>query len=366
MTNLVLYRKYRPKLFSQMIGQEHIIKALTNEISSETVSHAYLFTGPRGSGKTTLARLLAKAVNCENRKKGDYEPCNECFSCLEINKGKAIDLIEIDAASNRGIDDVRSLKEGIEFAPTKFKYKVIIIDECHQLSKDAANALLKTLEEPPSHVLFVLATTESNKMIPTIISRCQRFDFKMLNMKEIIEKLNIICKNEKAKIEESSLELIAANSGGSIRDAESMLDQVLGYGAVLGKEKISKDDVNNLLGLIDFQSVSQLIDFLIQKKAKEAIECLNETLEKGKDPQQFAKSLISYLREILVLKIGSDMLDGFTKEEKEKIKAQTEKFSEENIKTILKLFMEAENEMRYSSIPQLPIELAITEYCGIV
>ena len=349
-----------------MIGQKHIIKALTNEISSETVSHAYLFTGPRGSGKTTLARLLAKAVNCENRKNGDYEPCNKCSSCLEIDKGKAIDLIEIDAASNRGIDDIRSLKDGIEFAPTKSRYKVIIIDECHQLSKDAANALLKTLEEPPSHVIFVLATTESNKMITTIISRCQRFDFKMLNMKEILEKLKIICKNEKAKIKESALELIAANAGGSIRDAESMLDQVLGYGAVLNKEKISKDDVNNLLGLIDFQSVSQLIDFLLEKKIKEAIEYLNEILERGKDPQQFVKSLISYLREVLVFKIGSDISDGFAKEEKEKIKAQTEKFSEENIKIILKLFMEAENEMRYSSIPQLPIELAITEYCGIV
>ena len=205
MANLVLYRKYRPKTFAEVVGQEHVVQTLTNAISSGTTSHAYLFSGPRGSGKTTLARLLAKAVNCEKRQ--GFEPCNKCLSCVEINEARAIDLIEIDAASNRGIDEIRELKSGIKFAPTRSKYKVFIIDESHQLSKDAANALLKILEEPPSHAIFVLATTEIHKMIPTIISRCQRFDFRKLTLPEIIKKLELIIKSEKARAEKSALEL---------------------------------------------------------------------------------------------------------------------------------------------------------------
>ena len=179
MTNLVLYRKYRPYSFKDFIGQEHIVKTITNEISSGTISHAYLFSGHRGTGKTTLARLFAKAINCQNPK--GAEPCNKCPSCLEINEGKAIDIIEIDAASNRGIDEIRSIRESIKFAPNFLKYKVLILDEAHQLSKDAANALLKILEEPPSFAIFILATTEAHKMIPTIASRCQRFDFYKLS-----------------------------------------------------------------------------------------------------------------------------------------------------------------------------------------
>ena len=227
MPNLVLYRKYRPQTFAEIIGQEHVVQTLTNAISSGMISHAYLFAGPRGSGKTTIARLLAKAVNCENRK--GFEPCNQCSSCLEISAGRALDLIEIDAASHRGIDEMRELRDGIRFIPTKSKYKVFIIDECHQLTKEAANALLKTLEEPPGHAIFILATTEIHKMIPTIISRCQRFDFRKLTLPEIIKRLEIVSGKEKARIEKPALELIAINSGGSIRDAESLLDQVLTF-----------------------------------------------------------------------------------------------------------------------------------------
>jgi len=368
MANLVLYRKYRPQTFAEIIGQEHVIQTLTNAISLGMVSHAYLFAGPRGSGKTTIARILAKAVNCQDRKKGEFEPCNKCSACLEINQGRAIDLIEIDAASNRGIDEMKELRNGIQFSPTRLKYKVFIIDECHQLSKEAANALLKTLEEPPGHAIFVLATTEIHKMIPTIVSRCQRFDFRKLTLPEIIKKLEIIVKAEKKEIEKSALELIASNSGGSFRDAESLLDQVFTYSNAFKKEKIESNDIKNLLGLIDINLVSQLVDFLIQKNGAGAVKFLNEVLEKGKDSQEFAKTLISYLRQALILKINPDLINpvmgGLTPEERQRLLVQSQNFKEVELHRALKLFMEAENKMKYSSISQLPLELAIIEFIG--
>jgi len=368
--SLVLYRKYRPQSFGEVIGQEHVVQTITNAISGGMVSHAYLFSGPRGSGKTTLARLLAKAVNCQNRKENDFEPCNKCSSCTEINQGRAIDLIEIDAASNRGIDEVRELRDGIKFAPTKSKYKVFIIDECHQLSREAANALLKTLEEPPSHAIFILATTEIHKMIPTIVSRCQRFDFRKLTLQEICKKLEMIIEKEKVKIEKSALELIASNSGGSIRDAESLLGQVLTYSWALKKERIETNDIKTLLGLVDINLISQFVDFILAKDGARAIDFLNEVLERGKDPQEFIKALISYLRQALILKINpvlfNPIITGFTKEEKEKLQLQAQNFKEEELRRVLRLFMRAENEMKYASITQLPLELAIIESCGVV
>ncbi|MFC1663653.1 DNA polymerase III subunit gamma/tau [Patescibacteria group bacterium] len=369
MTNLVLYRKYRPQNFSEVIGQEHVVQTLTNAISSGMVSHAYLFSGPRGSGKTSLARILAKAVNCENLKV--FEPCNKCSSCLEIMESRSLDLIEIDAASHRGIDEIRNLKDGIRFAPTKSKYKVFIIDECHQLSKDAANALLKTLEEPPSHAIFVLATTEIQKMILTIISRCQRFDFRKLTFPEIIKKLEIISKKEKVKIEKAALELIALNSGGSVRDGESLLSQVFTFSDTLGKEReIKAEDIKDLLGIVEINLVSEFVDFIINKNPSEAIDFLNTTIEKGKDLQEFTKILINYLRQALILKITqvkenqNSIITGFTKEEFQKLQKQATSFEEEKLKNTLNLFLEAENKMRYSPIPQLPLELAIIETVG--
>ena len=376
MANLVLYRKYRPKTFAEVMGQEHIVQTITNAISSGMTSHAYLFSGPRGSGKTTLARLLAKAVNCENLQ--GFEPCNKCLSCLEINEARAIDLIEIDAASNRGIDDIRELKSGIGFAPTRLKYKVFIIDESHQLSKDAANALLKILEEPPSHAIFVLATTEIHKMIPTIISRCQRFDFRKLTLPEIVKKLESIIKSEKAKAEKSALELIALHSEGAMRDAESLLDQVLTFSKTSGgKEAIKAEDIKELLGIVDIKLISEFVDFLSQKKSGEAVDFLNRTLEKGYDPQEFIKTLIRYLRQALLLKISSadsseksqafinPIVIGLTKEEQQKLKEQSANFTEKEFHSALNLFLEAENRMKYSSIPQLPIELAIIELINL-
>ncbi len=369
--SLVLYRKYRPQTFAEIIGQEHIVKTLTNAIARESISHAYLFSGPRGTGKTTLARLLAKAVNCEKRKKGEFEPCNKCSSCLEIMQGRAMDLIEIDAASHRGIDDIRELRDGIRFSPTKSKYKVFIIDEAHQLTREAANALLKTLEEPPNHAIFILATTEIHKMIPTIISRCQRFDFRKLTLPEIIRKLTTIIEKENIKIEKPALELIAINAGGAIRDAESLLNQLSTFYKD-SKREIKAEDIKDLLGLVDVELVSKFIDFLIEKKTFEAIDYLNIINEKGLDIEEFAKTLINYLRKGLILKImdgkvssnpSYGFLSGLTKEEIQHLKNQIGKLKEKDLKNIIDVFLIAQNKMRYSPIPQLPLELAIVEVC---
>ena len=366
MSNLVLYRKYRPQAFGEIIGQEHIVKTLTNAISAGMISHAYLFSGPRGSGKTTIARLFAKAVNCQDKK--NYEPCNKCSSCLEINQSRAMDLIEIDAASHRGIDEIRELKEGIRFLPSKLKYKVYIIDESHQITKEAANALLKTLEEPPSHAIFILATTEVHKMIPTIISRCQRFNFRRLQLPEIVKRLEIVAGKEKVKIEKPALELIALNSGGSLRDAESLLDQVITFAGQT--KEIKKEEIKELLGIVDIVLIGQFLDFIIKKQAKEALLFLQEKIEQGLDIQEFTKQFVNYLRQGLILKINPDLtnpvISGLGSEEVEKLKKQIANFEEKEIQRILNLFIEAENKLRYATIPQLPIELAIIDSCGVV
>ncbi len=367
--NLALYRKYRPQTFSEVLGQEHVIKTLTTAIAKERISHAYLFSGPRGSGKTTVARLFAKAINCLERKKGEFEPCNKCLACREIIEGRSLDLIEIDAASHRGIDEIKELKEGVKFFPTRLKYKVFIFDEAHQLSKDAANALLKTLEEPPERVIFILATTEIHKMIPTILSRCQRFDFRKLSFFDILKKLQFICQKEKVNLDKKILELIALSCGGALRDAESILEKVITFASTLEKE-IELEDVKELLGFVETESLIKFVDFLLEKNPVSAINFLNEIGEKGIDFQQFTKSLINYLRQILIFKIvegkesfANPLFSTLTKEQMKKLSLQAKNVSQAELSRIINLFLDAQNKMRYSPIAQLPLELAIVEIC---
>lgn len=359
MSSSTLYRKYRPQSFSEIVGQGHIIKTLTNAILSNNIVHAYLFSGIRGTGKTSLARIFAKALNCQKRE--GAEACNKCPSCLEIINGSAVDLIEVDAASYTGVDDMRELIKSTYLLPSKLKYKVFIIDECHQLSKHAINALLKTLEEPPAHIIFVLVTTEIQKILPTILSRCQTFTFWKVKEEEIVKRLEEISKQEGVLIEKEALKTIVFNSGGSVRDSESLLGQVLTLSSFAKNNKIKNEDVKKILGLVEVALISQLIDLIIEKKETEIIVFLKELSERSIDFQEFIKALINYTRNLLVFQISKDksLILGLTIEELEKLQKQAEKLSRGKIEALLFSLIDAEKNMRYSPNSYLLIELAI-------
>lgn len=311
---IALYRKYRPENFEQLIGQEHIIRVLKNAVILGKISHAYLFSGPRGTGKTSIARILAKAINCTKRK--EYNPCGKCNICVGITESRIIDLIEIDAASNRGIDEIRDLREKVKFSPTEGNYKVFIIDEVHMLTKEAFNALLKTLEEPPEHAIFILATTEINKVPMTIISRCQRHDFKRIRLDDIVTRLSEIKDAEKIGITDEALETIAESSEGGMRDAISLLDQL----GSIGLSKIDEDDVENILGIAPHKMVVSFVSSLISNDKGAALSILEKTASAGTDLIIFTKSVIDFTRKILTGKLGPETEIEGTKEQLAEIK----------------------------------------------
>ncbi len=360
--SLVLYRKYRPSTFEEVIGQKNTIKILTSAIAGDRISHAYLFTGPRGTGKTTIARILAKTINCLDVKNG--EPCNKCANCVTINEGKTFDIVEIDAASNTGVDNIRELKATIGFSPSHLKYKVFIIDEVHMLSKGAFNALLKTLEEPPAHAIFIMATTEIHKIPATIISRSQRFDFQKLKLDEMIKRLSEIADKEKIKVAKEVLETIALASDGGMRDAESLLGQIISIAD--GEKEIGLDQIKSILGLTNADSVLKYIEYLSGTKTKEAIIFLGELNFSGQDLEQFAGSVIDALRKMLLIKVSAELKkhleENSTEEQIKKISDLANIFSEQELLWFIKKFIGVKNEIKSSTIAQLPLELVTIEY----
>lgn len=360
--SVALYRKYRPQNFSQISGQNHIKTTLKNEVESGKISHAYLFCGPRGTGKTTMARLLSKASNCLDIQPGG-EPCNKCDSCTEIVEGKALDVIEIDAASHTGVDNVReNIINNARFTPTKRKYKIFIIDEVHMLSLSAFNALLKILEEPPAHVLFILATTEIHKVPVTIISRCQRFDYKKINVNDLLERLKWIVTQEGVEVDEDVLKVIAKYSYGCVRDSESLLEQVLS----LGEKKITLDLAELILPRSNFQSMFDLLSFITDKNSKKAIELINQLIEEGIDINQFTNDFIEFLRKCLLYKVKNDLSELSSEVEEKSLDELVKILSDVSAGNIVKIIgtlMKSKEEFRQSYILQLPFELALVELC---
>lgn len=356
MTYLPFARKWRPQDFDEVVGQEHITTTLKNAISLNRVHHAYLFTGPRGIGKTSTARIFSKALNCE---KGPApKPCNKCTSCREIVNGSSLDVIEIDGASNNGVDEMRNLRETVKFSPTRGRYKIYIIDEVHMLTVPAFNALLKTLEEPPQHVKFIFATTEPHKLPATILSRCQRFDFRRISIKEIIAKLREIAREERLDIEEGVFLYIAKASDGSMRDAESVLDQVASF----SKGKVRLKDVVESLGMIEDEVLFRCADLIIDKDTKDAIHLIAEILNSGKDAKQFLSGVLEHFRNIMIVKCGvfSEELIDLPREAIERVKKQAQSLSQGDIFYIINVIS---NSLRM--IKQLLPERVVLELCMI-
>ena len=355
----VLYRKYRPTGFDEVIGQEHIVQTLKNAITHGAVAHAYLFVGPRGTGKTTLARILAKAVNCHEAVKHKGEPCNECQNCQDISSGRALDIIEIDAASNRGIDEIRELREGARLSPTQMKYKVYIIDEAHQLTKEAFNALLKILEEPPAHVIFILATTSADKMPPTILSRVQRFDFKKFSVAQIEAKLTAILAKEKVKAEPGAVRMIAHAAEGGLRDAESMLSQVLSHTS----KELTEEVVQSVLGVASNKQVADFVDLVAKGELRDMLAYINILYNEGGGAEEFLKSLASYTRKMTLLKIDAGMRESvvpeLTDEQFSAMVAQAKQFELADLRRMCEVLIEAQDNAKKTSLPLLPLELAL-------
>lgn len=351
-----LYRKWRPQKFDEVVGQEHVTQTLRGALASGRVGHAYLFAGPRGTGKTTMARLLAKAVNCLAEDPAT-RPCNECAVCRAVNDGRLLDLIEIDAASHTSVDDVRELRDKVGFRPNECRYKVYIIDEVHRFSGSAFDALLKTIEEPPDHAVFILATTEIHKVPATILSRCQRFDFRRIPVERIIHRLQKLVEVEGMSVEPEALALIARSATGSLRDAESLLDQLTatdGGGITLAR-------VQATLGVIDAELVAGLMDSLVARDVATGLALINQALDQGADLRQFTRQIVNHLRGILLVKLQGAALLDLGAESLHTLTAQAERVSTSELVQAIKRFNQAETELKGGWQPQLPLELALVE-----
>jgi DNA polymerase-3 subunit gamma/tau len=355
MAKLALYRKYRPTNFDEVFGQDHISVTLKNAVSGQNFSHAYLFYGPRGTGKTSMARIFAKAINCLDLKDGN--PCNKCENCLQINEGRAIDIIEIDAASHTQVDNIREvIVDRANFAPTKLKYKVYIIDEAHMLSKSSFNALLKTLEEPPEHAIFILATTESHKIIPTIKSRCQKFDFRRINAEVVKNRLIDIAKSEKIPVDEEALMEIARNTDGGFRDAISLLDQIS------SKEgKVTKASLDKLDGSENLDLLFSLIESVLEKNVIKSLEKVKESIVLGYEGSVLIKNILEILRNLMLVKAAGVDLLNLMEADKVKYEALAGKCEINDVTRLLDLIIRA-SEQKFFVLPQLPLEIAIVKY----
>ena len=352
-----LYRKFRPLNFEEIVGQEHITRTLKNQIIANRVGHAYLFNGGRGTGKTSAAKILARAINCLNPKDG--EPCNECEICKGAINGSLTDIVEMDAASNNSVEDIRSIREEVNFLPTKAKYRVYIIDEVHMLSTGAFNALLKTLEEPPEHVKFILATTEPQKLPATILSRCQRFDFKRISNNNIIKRLKIVCSKSDIEITDEALNIIAVLSEGAMRDALSILERCIQD----GENKIDEDKIKDLVGIPKMTYINKIVESIVKYDINQALESTEAVLKEGKDITNLLFEMIKYVKDILVYK-ASNKLELYNKEELEKIKEISKVVSKERLINLVYQLSELENDLKWSTQKTILFQAGIIRLCN--
>ena len=351
----VIARKFRPQIFDEVVGQKSIVRTLQNAIQTDRVGHAYLFSGPRGVGKTTTARILAKGLNC---KKGrSTEPCGECPSCTEIAAAQSIDVLEIDGASNNGVDDIRELRDSARYAPSRDRYKIFIIDEVHMLSTPAFNALLKVLEEPPPHVVFIMATTERHKLPATILSRCQIFTFRTISAPEIQAHLRQIADREGAKIDDRGLSYIVKASEGSMRDAQSLLDQIISFGG----QEIAQDDVRDVLGFIPNEVIDRTSTALANQDSRELLECISIVVEQGLSIQQYVRECIARMRDLLMMKLELDNKVLASPEDKKMLASDSRKFSEQELVRNFDMLLRLEYELKGTSQPRFHLEAGLVK-----